>query len=340
MEEIADVLSGKSRWAVVQGDCIDVLNSLPADSVNLCFGSPPYVDCRTYLEDGVDLGISRETEEWVAWMLIVYRACLRVSVGASAMVVEGKTENFSYDCAPDLLKADLRRSGVTLRKSPLYHRFGVPGSGGDDYLKNRYEPIVFATRGGRLPWSDNTACGQPPKYRPGGGLSNRRKDGSRDHRGRNRDGSRKITCAENRGEIIHRKRRGSGKMEVQAYIPPDLANPGNVVEPTYTREEVEAIIGGPVEAGDMVWCKAGGGHLGSNLAHVNEAPFPEALAEFFVLSFCPPNGLVLDPFAGSGTTLAAAIKHGRRAIGIDLRPSQVALTKRRLSGVTPSLFGE
>ena len=70
--------------------------------------------------------------------------------------------------------------------------------------------------------------------------------------------------------------------------------------------------------------------MGSPLAHENEAPFPESLAEFFVRSFCPPGGTVLDPFMGSGTTLAVAQRTGREAIGIDLRESQVELTNRRV----------
>ena len=36
--------------------------------------------------------------------------------------------------------------------------------------------------------------------------------------------------------------------------------------------------------GNVVKVKAGGGHMGSDLAHDNEAPFPESLADFFVLS--------------------------------------------------------
>lgn len=42
------------------------------------------------------------------------------------------------------------------------------------------------------------------------------------------------------------------------------------------------------------------------------------LAEDAVRCFCPPNGLVVDPFSGSGTTAAAAGKHGRRFFGGDL----------------------
>lgn len=78
--------------------------------------------------------------------------------------------------------------------------------------------------------------------------------------------------------------------------------------------------------------------MGSNLAHENEAPFPEALARFFTLSFCPPGGLVIDPFSGSGTTIAVAVAEGRRGLACDIRESQVQLTRRRLAGVTPTMM--
>ena len=70
--------------------------------------------------------------------------------------------------------------------------------------------------------------------------------------------------------------------------------------------------------------------MGDALAHDNEAPFPEALAEFFIRSFCPPDGFVLDPFMGSGTTIAVALRHGRKAVGIDIRASQVELARKRV----------
>jgi len=48
---------------------------------------------------------------------------------------------------------------------------------------------------------------------------------------------------------------------------------------------------------------------------------------------------VLDPFAGSGTTLAAAVRHGRHAIGIELNPEYVPLIQARLREVPPALPG-
>ncbi len=73
----------------------------------------------------------------------------------------------------------------------------------------------------------------------------------------------------------------------------------------------------------------GGGHMGSKLAHENEACYPEAIVEPFVKSLCPTGGLVLDPFGGSGTTMAVAILNGRNSISIDIRDNQAELMHKR-----------
>ncbi|MEM9354638.1 MAG: site-specific DNA-methyltransferase [Pseudomonadota bacterium] len=82
---------------------------------------------------------------------------------------------------------------------------------------------------------------------------------------------------------------------------------------------------------DVLYRTVGGGHMGSPLAHENEAPFPESLVETFIRSLTNPGDVVLDPFCGSGTTLAVALRLGRKAIGIDNRSSQIDLTDRRLA---------
>ena len=68
------------------------------------------------------------------------------------------------------------------------------------------------------------------------------------------------------------------------------------------------------------------------------ATWPEALARRIILAACPEDGVVLDPFAGSGTTLLVARKLGRRGIGIDLNPEYLNMAARRLS--QQSLFAK
>lgn len=76
--------------------------------------------------------------------------------------------------------------------------------------------------------------------------------------------------------------------------------------------------------------KVGKGHMGSDIAHENEAPFPEWLVEQWLEVFTQPGDVVLDPFAGSGTVGAVCQKMDRRSILIDIRESQIDLCYNRL----------
>ncbi len=99
-----------------------------------------------------------------------------------------------------------------------------------------------------------------------------------------------------------------GRVSARDYQPPKLAKASNVIN-----------------------CGAvGGGNIGSRLAHQNEAPFSEQVAAVIVKTFCPPGGVVLDPFCGSGTTGAVAMALGRKFIGMDIRQSQVDLARKRI----------
>jgi DNA modification methylase len=56
---------------------------------------------------------------------------------------------------------------------------------------------------------------------------------------------------------------------------------------------------------------------------------PLQLLQLLVNACCPPSGIVLDPFSGSGTTLVAAAKSGRPFIGIDRDERAVAIARNR-----------
>lgn len=59
--------------------------------------------------------------------------------------------------------------------------------------------------------------------------------------------------------------------------------------------------------------------------------FPVELVERCVLSMTEAGDWVYDPFAGVGSTLLAAIRHDRRAMGSEQEPAYVAMTKERIS---------
>lgn len=60
------------------------------------------------------------------------------------------------------------------------------------------------------------------------------------------------------------------------------------------------------------------------------AVFPPALVEPCVLAGSAENSIVLDPFSGSGTCGLVAIQHGRRYVGIELNPDYFAMSRQRI----------
>ncbi|WP_052731455.1 DNA-methyltransferase [Streptomyces sp. MBT28] len=67
--------------------------------------------------------------------------------------------------------------------------------------------------------------------------------------------------------------------------------------------------------------------------HPTEKPVT-GLLQHLITYACPPGGLVIDPFAGSGSTLDAARQAGRRAIGIEAHEPYAEAAARRLSALT------
>jgi site-specific DNA-methyltransferase (adenine-specific) len=66
------------------------------------------------------------------------------------------------------------------------------------------------------------------------------------------------------------------------------------------------------------------------LKRKHPAVFPDKIPYDFIQCFCPKEGIVLDPFAGSGSTLVMAKKLGRSFIGFDIVPEYCELAKERL----------
>lgn len=274
-------------------------------SFDLVMGSPPYVDARLYLEDGKDLGISRECREWVEWMLVVTSEALRVSRGLVLWVASAKTEDRNYWPACEGLMWEWWNRGGHAYRPCFWHRYGIPGTGGDQWYRHTIEYVMAFKRPGKLPYADCRANGHVPKFVAGGAMSHRRKDGRREATGK-------------RWGLGVTRRLQDGERKFQP-------------TPAHDRYQEE---GYPIAIPQNILSTGADTHYGS-LAHDNEAPYPEAVPSWFLVSHCPPAGSCLDPFSGSGTTVAAALALGRKGFGSDLRLSQCRLSRKRIRTVTP-----
>jgi DNA modification methylase len=67
------------------------------------------------------------------------------------------------------------------------------------------------------------------------------------------------------------------------------------------------------------------------------AVMPPDLVEPCIKAGCPEGGTVLDPFAGSGTTIAVAAELGRSGIGCELNPEYIRLAEQRIKDARSSV---
>ena len=88
-----------------------------------------------------------------------------------------------------------------------------------------------------------------------------------------------------------------------------------------------------------------GGGLPATWTHLKVAGYhptgkPELLVMEWVAQFTDEGELILDPFMGSGTTLVAAKRLGRRAIGIELNEDYCKVAVSRLRQRALPMFGD
>ena len=79
--------------------------------------------------------------------------------------------------------------------------------------------------------------------------------------------------------------------------------------------------------------RAGAGRTSGEVRNVHPTLKPIQLMRWLVRLVTPPGGVVLDPFAGSGTTLLAAEREGFVCIGIEREPAYCDIVRARLTSV-------
>jgi site-specific DNA-methyltransferase (cytosine-N4-specific) len=78
----------------------------------------------------------------------------------------------------------------------------------------------------------------------------------------------------------------------------------------------------------------------SQFGEAHYATYPEALCEIPIDAGCPPEGVVLDPFFGAGTTGLVALKQAKDFVGIELNPEYVKMAVQRLDPFMPVILSD
>lgn len=305
-------------WEIRQGDALERLREMEAESVQCCVTSPPYWGLRDYGVDG-QLGLEETRAEYVASLVNVFREVSRSMVGDGTLWLNlGDSYNaYNGGAGPGSTMSRVQTearprlvSGFGLRDKSLKPK---------DLLGLPWE-IAFALRADgwwlrdEIIWAkgENGQAGMP--------------------------GSQRDRCTRSHEQIFMLTKSARYFYDFEA-----IREPATSERPSgngYERAERLSVNG---RGQPHRWENVGGMRTKRSVWNVAFQPyreahfatFPPKLIEPCILAGSRPGDTVLDPFAGAATTGLVATRHGRDFLGIELNPEYVELGRNRIRDDAP-----
>jgi len=306
---------------ILQGDCLQVLQSLPENSVQCCVTSPPYYGLRSYLPDGhedkpLEIGSEETPQEYVTKLVQVFREVRRVlrndgtlwlnigdsygtgtkaarakgnrGIGANTQAAQDAVARVGGQAKqlmmiPARVAIALQEDGWYLRSDIIWHKPSAMPESVTDRPTNDYEHVFLLAKSERYYYDADAIAEQAadPRKRRHGGTDEYRNALT----GQSRQGGLQnaVTCTS-------RNKRSVWSISTRSY------------------------------------------------AQAHFATMPEKLVEPCILAGSRTGDTILDPFMGAGTVALVAIRHHRQYIGIELNPDYIELIHRRIAHVQTTLW--
>jgi site-specific DNA-methyltransferase (adenine-specific) len=315
---------------IIHGDCITAMAAMPDNSVDAIVTDPPYgLGFMGKAWDALPPG-----EDWA-------RECLRVLKPGGHLLAFGGTRTWHR------LAVAVEDAGFEIRDSIAW----MYGSGFPKHraaLKPAFEPIVMA----RKPFRGSLTANEAIHGTGALNIDGCRIDGEpwTAHRGTGLAKTKFFTDGET--PVIYKEPHGGGRWPANVALDDDMAEVLDGQSGILTSGKMKA---GTRRANVAGWAGAmpaetaaetiGDSGGASRFFYVAKAPKKErpivdgiahetvkplALMRWLVRLVTPPGGVVLDPFAGSGTTLEACMLEGFDAIGIEREADYLPLIRARI----------
>jgi DNA modification methylase len=293
-------------------DCLEFMKKLPAKSIDFCMTSPPYWKMRDY---GIkrQVGQEKTPEEYIEKLVLIFRELKRILKDSGSFYLNLGDTYIGSDCGsaskkkktwkrpkqlaliPSKVAIALQNDGWLLRNDICWFKpNGLPSSV-RDRLTCRWEHVFHFVK-------------QRKYYY-------------------NLDGIR----VSHKASTIKRMRY---RIKLQAKTGKTMTIKSKYFYADHKKYGSCGLVSGKSLHGIF---RHNGGNPGDlwkipikPLSIPHFAVYPEELCLRPIKSSCPPGGVVLDMFAGAGTTLVVAKKLGCRFIGCDLNPEFFRLANERM----------
>lgn len=342
---IMNVINGESRYEFLLGDCKEHLSKFPKKCIDCVITSPPYWKMREYEVSGkykrFIIGNENDPSNYVKKLAETFHEVKRVlkSTGSLWLNIGDKYYNKNLIGMPWRVALALQDDGWILRNDIIWNQLKGTQSP-KDRLRDMYEHIFHFVKNERY-FYDNARIRIKPKKYPyirNGNITSATGVSGKKYReqipnSQELTNEEKKRASEALDETIEKMKRGKivdFRMTIRGRQRTYHSDNGNI---SGRAKELE-------NKGYYILESSAKGCIPSDIWNIvpedvwrkdaHYAVFPIELLELPIKATLPPNGILLDPFMGTGSAIAAAVMFGGRGIGIDISKKYIATARKRM----------
>lgn len=351
IRSIEEFFENKSQYIFLDGDALDVLKFIPSNSINCVITSPPYWNLREYDHNGSAKMIGNEADyqDYIKSLTLIFDEVKRILTkeGSLWLNLGDKYNNKELMGMPWRVALSLMDNGWILRNDVIWDQMKGTQST-KDRLRDVYEHIFHFVKSKKYYYAHEEIRIEPtrkPKIYNGELVSATGVSGKKYRK----------QIMESVALNEEEKKNANDALEETLT---DLMN-GKIVDFRMTiRGEQRAFHSDNINVsgrakelqtkGFYIMRMGANGHIPSDIWRIapedtwrkdaHYAVFPEELLINPIKATCPHGGIVLDPFSGTGSTVAISVKLGRRGIGIDLSENYNKIAETRVKNIEYQMF--
>lgn len=334
------------RPLLICGDTLEVLSTCPSECIDMAITSPPYWGKREY--EGGGIGLENDFNDYIKSLMAIFLELKRIlkPTGSFWLNIGDTYKNKTLIGIPWRIAIKMMdEQGWILRNEVIWNKVKGGMDNSIDKLGNVHEPFFHFVKQNKYYYDADSIRSTPQKaiVKNGSVISATGVSGVRYKR--QIELSTILTEAE--------KKNAFNELEnVLQNVRDGIISDFRMIirgQQRATHSNSEKVSGRAKELKDKGYYFLKYHPNGSKPRDVWDiipedtqkrkshfAPFPEDLCKIPILATCPPNGIVIDPFMGTGTSMSVAYSFDRKSIGIDISSEYIKLAENRFSH--PSLF--
>jgi site-specific DNA-methyltransferase (adenine-specific) len=324
---------GAIRPLFMFGNAFGLLKGFPSDVIDCCMTSPPYWGHRQYSTEGI--GLETDWHDYIKNLYAITAEVKRVlkPQGSFWLNIGDSYQDKSLVGVPWRVAIEMTdRQGWILRNSVIWHKVKGGPDNTTDKLRNVYEYVFHFVKEPKYYYDADSIRSTPQKARIENGAVISATGVSGVRYRRQIELSTALSDAEKTAafsaleDILNEVKLGR------------LADFRMIIrgQQRTTHSDSSRVSGRAKELAQKGFYFLKYHPNGSKPKDVwdimpedtqgrgsHYAPYPEDLCKIPILATCPQQGVVLDPFCGTGTTMSVAFHLGRKSIGIDIAPDYI-----------------